>query len=100
MKKDLERKVLTDGELSIPFETCRYLSTEQYARGNGYKMFKHRGRFLAEIRGKNPRYVRIFKHKHVSMGRCNCSLCEWRRKHVVQYKMKKMDEKSEALGEW
>jgi hypothetical protein len=100
MKKTLKRKALTDGELSITFERDRYLDTEKVARGNGYKMFKYRGRLLAEIRGKNTRYVRIFKHKQISVGRCNCSLCKWRRERVVQYKTKKMDEKVEAFGEW
>lgn len=100
MKKTLERKTLTDGELSIRFERDRYLDTEKVARGNGYKMFKYHGRLLAEIRGKNLRYVRIFKHKQICVGRCNCSLCEWRRKRVVQHKMKKINEKAEALWEW
>lgn len=100
MKKTLKRKALTDGELSITFERDRYLDIEKVARGNGYKMFKYRGRLLAEIRGKNPRYVRIFKHKQISVGRCNCSLCEWRRERAVQYKTKKMNEKTEAFREW
>ena len=100
MKKTLKHKTLTDGELSIPLETCRYLSTEQYAHGSGYKLFKYGGRTLAEVRGKNPRYVRIFKHKQICVGRCNCSLCEWRRKRVIQHKTKRMNEKAEALGEW
>lgn len=100
MKKTLKRKTLTDGELSITFERDRYLDTEKVARGNGYKMYKYRGRLLAEVRGKNPHYVRIFKYKQISVGRCNCSLCEWRRERVIQYKMKKMNEKTEAFGEW
>lgn len=100
MKKTLKRKALTDGELSIRFERDRYLDTEKVARGNGYKMFKYRGRLLAEVCGKNPRYVRIFKHKQISVGRCNCSLCEWRRERVIQYRMKKMNEKAGAFIEW
>ena len=100
MKKTLERGSLTDGELSIPFERDRYWGTERVARGSGYKMYKHKGRLLAEIRGKNPHYVRVYKHKHVSMGRCNCSLCEWRRERSVQRKVKRMNEKAEAFGEW
>lgn len=100
MKKTLGRGYLTDGELSIPLETCRYLSTEQYARGSGYKMYKYGGRTTAEVRGKNLHYVRIYKHKHVSMGRCNCSLCEWRRERSIQRKVKRMNEKAEAFGEY
>lgn len=100
MKKILKSKTLTDGELSIRFERDRYSDTEKVARGNGYKMYKYRDRLLAEIRGKYPRYVRIFKHRHVSIGRCDCSLCEWRRKRTIQHKTKKMNEKAEALGEW
>lgn len=100
MKKTLERGSLTDGELSIPFEVDRYLCTEKLARGSGYKLFKYGGRTTAEVRGKNPHYVRIFKHKHVSIGRCNCSLCEWRRERSVQRKEKRMNEKAEAFGEF
>lgn len=100
MKKDLERGSLTDGELSIPFEVDRYLCTEKLARGSGYKLFKYGGSTTAEVRGKNPHYFRIYKHKHVSMGRCNCSLCEWRRERSVQRKVKRMNEKAEAFGEY
>nr|DAR68414.1 MAG TPA: nonstructural protein 7 and 8/Replicase Coronavirus, nonstructural protein, primer-independent.6A [Caudoviricetes sp.] len=100
MKKTIERGSLTDGELSIPFEVDRYLCTEKLARGSGYKLFKYGGRTTAEVRGKNLHYVRIFKHKHVSIGRCNCSLCEWRRERSVQRKVKRMNEKAEAFGEW
>ena len=92
MKKDLECKTLTDGELSIPFE--------RVGRGSGYKIYKHRDKLLVEIRGKSPYYVRVYKHKQVNTGRCNCSMCEWRRKHAVQHKMKMMNEKVKALGEW
>lgn len=100
MKKTLERKALTDGELSIPFERDRYWGTEKAARGSGYKMYHYHGRLLAEIRGKNLHYVRVYKHKHVSMGRCNCSICEWRRERSVQRKVKRMNEKAKAFGEW
>nr|DAX55767.1 MAG TPA: nonstructural protein 7 and 8/Replicase Coronavirus, nonstructural protein, primer-independent.6A [Caudoviricetes sp.] len=34
------------------------------------------------------------------MGRCNCSLCEWRRERSAQRKVKRMNEKAEAFGEW
>lgn len=100
MKKKIERGSLTDGELSIPFEIDRYLSTEKLARGSGYKIFKYRGRTIAEVRGKNIHYVRVYKHKHVSMGRCNCSLCEWRRERCVKRKEKRMSEMAEAFGEF
>ena len=100
MKKTLERGSLTDGELSIPFERDRYWGTERVARGGGYKMYKYHGRLLAEIRGKNPHYVRVYKHKQVCAGRCNCSLCEWRRERSVQRKVKRMNEKAEAFGEY
>lgn len=92
MKKGLERKTLTDGELSIRFE--------RVGRGSGYKIYKHQDRLMAEIRGKSPYYVRVYKHKQVNTGRCNCLSCEWRRKRAVQRKIKMMNEKAEALGEW
>ena len=92
MKKHLERKTLTDGELSISFE--------KVGRGSGYKIYKNHDKILAEIRGKSPYYVRVYKHKQVNVGRCNCSICEWRRERAVQRKTKMMDEKTKALGEW
>ena len=100
MKKTLERGSLTDGELSIPFEIDRHLSTEKLARGSGYKILEHRGRTIAEVRGKNIYNLRIYKHKQVCVGRCNCSLCEWRRELVAKHKVKKMNEKAEAFGEF
>lgn len=100
MKKTLERKALTDGELSIPFERDRYLGTEKVCRGSGYKMYEYGGRMIAEVRGKNIYNLRIYKHKQVCVGRCNCSLCEWRRELVAKHKVKKMNEKAEAFGEW
>ena len=97
MKKSSKFKLITDGELSVSLVDNIYPNDYKIGNGKGYRMLVFGGKTTAEVRGRSVRYVRIYKHKQVPAGRCNCSICQWRRRQSVERKAKMMNEKAKAL---
>ena len=97
MKKSTKVKLITDGELSVSLVDNKYPNGYKIGKGKGYRMLVFDDKITAEVRGRSVHYVRIYKHKQVPAGRCNCSICQWHRRKSVERKAKMMNEKATAF---